>query len=113
MTRLARWLCTILLLLASGCAALGVSPADTFNKKLAAAYSTHAAVTESALVLYKADKLSKLDAGKIAEQTSIALSALDAAAVLSKTDITTAESRLVATIAILTALQAHLQEKGK
>lgn len=90
------------------CAGFDPSPADTFNKKLAAGYTTVAAVAETATTLVKAGKLSSDDARKVHAALVQVVAALDAAEQLAATDLAAAGSRLEISIALLTNLQAYL-----
>jgi hypothetical protein len=91
-----------------GCAELAP---DTFNKKLATGYASVQAVNESASVLLASGKITKKDAQNVVSTSRTAIVALDAAAEMGKTDLTAADAKLTATIAILTALQTYLATK--
>lgn len=107
-----RFVSIVILTLLTACAQLGIAPADTFNKKLAAGYVTVQTVAEGTTSLLKAQKISKGDAQNVAATNVTALTALDTAADMSKTNIGAADTKLTATIGILTALQAYLATKG-
>jgi hypothetical protein len=93
-----------------GCAELAP---DTFNKKLATGYATVQTVNQSASTLLSAGKITKKDAQNVVDTSRAALVGLDAAKDLAATDLASAETKLAATAAILTALQTYLATKGK
>lgn len=95
------------------CAGLGVPPADTFNKKLLAAYTTVEGVAKSASDLRAAGKLSDADRDNVVTTGKSALAGLDLAKQVYATDPAAGEDKLTATITVLTALQAYLAAKGK
>ena len=97
----------------SACAQLGIAPADTFNKKVAAGYSTVAAVADTANALAAQGKLSKADAEKVHATIDGSIAGLAAAEGIAKTDPAAADNRLTAIIAALQAAQAILASKGK
>jgi hypothetical protein len=86
---------------------------QTFNERLAAGYKTVELITDTTTVLRQANKISKADKDNVAATNSTALAALDVTASMSKTDLTGADAKLTATLAILTQLQAYLASKGK
>lgn len=94
-----------------GCSSLGIAPADTWNKKIAAAYETVAAVDDTATSLVQAGKLSKKDAQATKASIDGAIAGIAAAAQM--TDPTAAQNRLAAVTASLVALQAFLATQGK
>lgn len=93
------------------CQSLGVLPADTFDKKVAAAYATVSTVAESTLILYRAGKVSKDEADAVAKQLRTTLEGIQAADTLARHDIGAAQTRLGAMISVLTALQAMIATK--
>lgn len=111
----------------SGCKALGLEPADTFNKRLAAGYTTVTAVREAALVhlegqvakasdLEGAERRAALatlqnDAQNIQGQADNVREGLDIAASLRDVDFKTAELRLASSLRILDSLQRYLEGK--
>jgi len=103
-----RFLLGLAVVCLTACASLGVPPADTFNKKLAAGYATVQTVAESASTLWKAGKLTGPQAQHVHDVNAEALAALDVASSMSKTDMTGANNRLTATITVLAGLQAFL-----
>jgi hypothetical protein len=86
---------------------------QTFNERLAAGYKTVETVADTAITLRTAGKITQADARNVAATNDTALAALDVTKGLSKTDLTAADAKLAATLAILTQLQAYLAAKGK
>lgn len=99
------------LVLLQACAGFGTPPIDTFNKRVAVAYSTIQTVAESAAILQRAGKLSPADVGKIRSGLHDVLDGTAAAEALAKTDLGGAQTRLTATIQVLTILQAFVAAK--
>ena len=99
------------MVLLQACATLGTPPVDTFNKKVAAAYTTIQAVAETATTLQRAQKLSPADVSKIHHSLHESLDGVAAAESLAKTDLGGAQTRLTATIQVLTVLQAFVADK--
>ncbi len=102
----------LLAVLLTACAALGVSPADTFNKKLAAGYQTVHVVAEVAVAARNAGKLKPEEVAEVIGHLESAVAGLDAARGLSGTDIASADARLTSAIAILSALQSFLATRS-
>lgn len=92
----------------ASCASLGVPAADTFNKKLDAAYNTVTAAANTTATLYTAGKITPERKTQIVAVLRTANTSLDDAALLSKTDLSTASGRLDAIVATLGALQSSL-----
>lgn len=113
MKQLQKYTAYLLLLIVVGCASLGLPSPDTFNERLASSYAAVTEVRTSATTLLNANKLDVADAKNILEQTDNARSGLDVARSLSKTDITSANNRLIAITTTLTALQAYLAMQEK
>lgn len=105
------WLAILAFALLSACASLGVPPADTFAKRLAAGYVTVNTVSDSTAKLLAARRITLPEARKVHAGLDDALAGLDAARTLSNTDLGAAETRLQATVHVLTALQALLATK--
>lgn len=107
-----RFLLTILFAVLSGCAAIGMAPADTFAKKVAAADVTVQTVADGAAAALAAGKITKEEAASVSKTARKALAAIDAAESLHATDPKAAEDKLAATLAILNALSAYLATQG-
>lgn len=101
----------LLALLISACAALGVPPADTFNKRviLANGIVEQASATIEALTI--ARKISKPEAASYNERAREAASAIDVAREIRVSDPAAADARLTAIIRGLHVLNAELQRR--
>lgn len=99
-------------LLFLGCAQLGVTAPATFNQKEAAAHVTIEGIAKTALSLHQAGKLSEADRSNIVATLRSAESGIDVAKLVAKTDPAGGLTKLDASIAVLTALQAYLATKG-
>jgi len=103
---------TLVAIMLSACAQLGIGQADTFAKKQLGAYTTVKTIAQSTLALEKSGVLSKDEAANIKNQNRAALTAIDMAGQIAETNIKDANTRLTSAITILTALQAFLATKG-
>lgn len=112
MKRVQLFVAALALVIITGCAALGMQPADTFNKKTLAAVTLVQTVADGAAAGLAAGKLSKSDAQNVVNTSKAALSAIDVAESLHATDPKAGEDKLAATLAILTALQSYLALQG-
>lgn len=116
-----------LLLLAAGlalsaCTTLGVSTPDTFNKRIATAYTLVQTVGDSATAAVQAGKLSPSDAGNVVTTGKAALAGLDVVRALHDSACPAtapatcaapaADAKLTSTLAVLAALQAYLATQG-
>jgi hypothetical protein len=97
----------------AACSTLGVSSPDTFNKKALAAHGTVTAIANSALTLRAAGKLSDADRDNVVSTLRAAESGIDLATLTAKTDTAAGSTKLDASIAVLSALQAYLLAKEK
>lgn len=97
----------LVILLLTGCAQLGLAPAQTFDQKLAYAYGTHTAVVQAAAGAVTSKALSKDDGTKVLALADQSRALLDAAKIAG--DPTEAGNKLLLATAILTQLQAYLQ----
>lgn len=102
-----------LLVILTACTTIGVPAPQTFNERLAAAYSTVTAARDTTATLLTSGKLTAADAQNVNTQCDNLRSALDVARTLRITDPVEADSRLSATIAALTALQSYLESRQK
>lgn len=94
------------------CSTLGMPAPKSFDDKLAAATKTSTLVLKSTTVLLKAGKISKKDAQNVIEQNDLAMAGVTLAREIKATDPAGAETKLGATLKILTALDAYLTSKG-
>lgn len=99
--------------LLAACASVGLPTPQTFNERLAVGYATVTIVRDTATTLVTASKISPLEAQNVQNQADHARDALDLARVTAKTDPASADTRLTATLQLLTALQSYLAAKGQ
>lgn len=97
-----------LLLLLSACTALGIAPADTFNKKELAAINTVDAVVQSTSTLLAAGQITSADAQQVHDQAVNLKAGLEIADQIHSSNPAAGDDKLAATIAGLTALQSYL-----
>lgn len=109
---LTRILLALALVCLTACQSLGVPPADTFQKRLAAGYATVQTVADSTRSLLTAGKVTPSEAQRVQKANTEALAGLDAAATLARTDLTQADTRLTVAITVLSGLQAFLATHG-
>lgn len=95
-------------LLLAACAQLGLPAPETFNERLAAGYGAVTQVRSTATTLLEAKRISSEDAQNVLTTTDAARQGLDVARSLSKTDLASAEGKVNAVRATLTALSAYL-----
>lgn len=95
-----------------GCAQMGMQPADTFNKKIGAAYVTAQTIAETAAYAERSGQLGGGDVANIIVTGRAAIAALDVAVQVHATNPASGDAKLTATLAILTALQAYLLAQG-
>jgi hypothetical protein len=95
----------------AACAQVGLQ-ADTFNKRTAAAYTTVAAVADSAALAQRAGKLSPKDVDNVIVTLRASITGLQLAESLHATDPSGGEAKLTATLTVLTALQGYLAPQG-
>ena len=96
-----------------GCASLGVSPADTFNKKALAAVSTVETIAKSATSLRASGKLSDSDRDNIVSTPETSLAGIRVARQVYTTNPQAGNDKLSATITVLSALQLYLAAREK
>jgi hypothetical protein len=104
------------------CAQLGMAPVDTFNKKLAAGYATVDAIAQGATALVQSGKLNSTDQANVVATAKAGVQGLDLARSMYTQSCPpgtpptcaapNATTKLEATIAVLTAMQAYLATKG-
>lgn len=101
-------------LLFAGCESIGIQTPKTFNERMVAGYKTVEAISNSAGILLDGGKLSAADARNVLQSATTAKEGLDVArSIHDAGDFSSAESRLAAAIAGLTALQAYLASKER
>lgn len=90
------------------CAVLGLQP-DSFNERVAVAYSTVSAVRDAAAVALDAGSIDVAEAENIQVQAHHARAAIDLARVVAATDPAQADAKLAATLTALQALSDYLR----
>jgi hypothetical protein len=90
------------------CTYLGITPADTFNKKWAATQQTDTAVLQSAFTLAQSDKITPDQLKKVEQETDNVQEALTLARTMHASNPTAGSSRLEQISAVLNALQSAL-----
>ena len=101
----------VLLILLAGCAQLGLSTPQTFDQKLAVAYGSHTAIQRAAATELRAGHLKKADAQEVltlADQSKVLLDAARMAG-----DTTVAQNKLTLAVAVLTQVQAYINQRSK
>lgn len=102
----------VALSLITGCASLGLAPADSFDARLAYAYGTHTAVLQAASAAVTAGTLSPNDGETVLTLARQSRTLLDSARAVEHTDPSTAAGRLALAVNILNHLQTYLQSRG-
>ena len=102
-----------LILLLAGCAQLGLTPAKSFDEKLAYSYGTHTAVLQATTSYLTAKDITSKDAEQVLKLADESKALLDGARAAAKIgDTSTANSKLLLATSILAQLQAYLRSKG-
>lgn len=102
-----------LMLMAAGCAQLGLEAPKTLNERIAVTVSSVTAVRQSTTVLLQAKKITAEDAQNIQTQADNVIAGAQVARSLAVSDPKAADAKLQQTRAVLTALQAYLATKEK
>ena len=98
-------------LLLAGCAALGVPPANTFNKRAVVANATIESSAVTVKKLYATGKLTAEEANDVVDNLQVASNTVDGAVLIYKANPAEAETRLEAVILGLQTLQTYLRSK--
>lgn len=101
----------LFIMILTGCAALGVPPANTFNKRAVVANATIESLAITTRQLYEVGKIDGQRANDITDNLQVAANTVDGAIVIYKTDPKEAETRLEAVILGLQTLQSYLRSK--
>lgn len=101
----------VAMLMAAGCATLGVEAPKTFNERALAAEGTIQGVVNTANVLLTAHKISIRDAENVVTQATNATEAVAVARTLHAADAGAGEDRLTAIITGLNAISAYLNSR--
>lgn len=102
---------SLLVLLVSACATLGVPSPQTFNQKVLAGYSSVDAVVQTTSTLLSAGKIKPNDAQNVHDQAVNIKAGLEIAEQVHSTNPAAGDDKLSATISVLTALQSYLQAR--
>ncbi len=108
----ARLLVLVLLQVLTGCAALGLAPAQSIDERLAYAYGAHTAVLQATAAARDAGKLSPADVHHVTESADQVRTLLDAARRVQTANPQGAADRLKLAVSLLTELQTWLRGKG-
>ena len=98
--------------LLTACAAMGIITPQSFDERLAAAYSLNTAIREGVSASLSAGAISSEDADGALSDTRTARTSLDAVRTLAGQDPTAADGRLKVLEASLKALRSRLIAKG-
>lgn len=105
--------CALILTLCAACSSLGFVTPQTFDERLAAAYSTNTAIRNAATSSLQSGALTADDAEYALQTTRQNRTYLDAArAVAGQGDMATAEGRLYLVTSALTGLRNYLAANG-
>lgn len=96
----------------AGCAALGIAPADTFNKRVAMAYAMVDQAYELAADLNEMGKLTPEKKAEVLKQLDDVLAAVDSADALKGVDLSQADQRLTAALMALDVIDAYLRSQA-
>lgn len=103
----------VFLLLLSGCASLGIAPAQSLKQRIAYGYSTYSAVNYAATNGVTKGTLEPTDGDKVLKLTDEAKGFLDGAKALVDTNPQGATDRLTLAISVLQAAQSFIDSKAK
>lgn len=102
-----------LFLFLASCASMGLVTPQSFDERLAAAYTTNTAIRDAAANSFESGALKPEDANYALEQTRGNRRMLDATRALAgEGDIATAEGRLKLVTGSLMSLRSYLQSQG-
>jgi hypothetical protein len=99
------------LLLLSGCAALGLATPKGFDQQLAEAYGVHTAVLTASTVALSTGAISSTEATQVNTQALSARTLLDTAKSIEKSNPNGASTDLTLAISALGALQSYLNSR--
>lgn len=103
----------LLIVLLAACTQLGLQQPQTFDERLAYAYSQNAAIRTSAAQALKAGTITKSDAQQVLTTTDTARSALDESRKFQVAgDTSTALGKLTMAASLLTTVQTFLNSRG-
>lgn len=105
-------LIAMVMVLASGCAQIGVKAPQSIGERIAYAYATETAVRNSAAQALLNGQITVGEAQQVLTATDQVRTGLDAARLLEGSDATAASSKLLLAIGVLTEVQKALLTKG-
>lgn len=112
MKLLQNFIFTVAMIVAGGCAQLGLPTASTFNQQAAVVLGSITTARQTAVTLLDEKRITVEDARNVQEQADNARAALGVARTLYATDPKAAHTKLEATAAGLRVLQTYLTTKG-
>lgn len=101
----------LLLILAAGCASLGVPVPRDFNEKSAAALTTVTGLRQTNLALLQAHKITPDDGQNIQDQTNNLRTGIDVARSVHATNPAAGDDKLAAIITALEALKIYVETR--
>jgi hypothetical protein len=105
----AAWLLCALL---AGCPSIGLIKPESFQERLAAAYTLNTTIRDATASSLSSGAISSTDAEKALQQTREFRTRLDQVRAVAGTDLSTAEARLTAIATALQELRSELAAKG-
>jgi hypothetical protein len=97
----------------TGCASLGLAPAQSFDQGLAYAYGTHTAIEQTAAAAASSGAISQAEAASVLKLGDQSRQLLDSARTVEAAGNAAGASQdLALATAILTQLQSYLQARG-
>jgi hypothetical protein len=97
----------------SACTTFGIPKAETFNQRVAAAYTSVTSVRQTATILLQGNVITAADAQNVQNQADNARTGLDLAKSMHGSLPKSAEDRLSASLVILQTLQTYLDKRQK
>jgi hypothetical protein len=94
------------------CQYMGVPKAETFNQRVAGAYTSVTTTRDTTRLLLNAGHITTADAQNVQDQCDNARLGIDIARTIRMTDPGAAETKLTSILAALTALDAYLKSRG-
>lgn len=106
-----KYLPSLCLLFLTGCAAIGLSPAQGLDQKLAYAEGVDTAVLAASTAALTAGQITSADQAQVINLADQAKTLIDSARQLEATDTTAASAKLTLANGVLTQLQAYLNSR--
>jgi hypothetical protein len=102
---------TVLFVLLSACAPLGINTAQSFDQKLAYAAQVNTSVLTASTAALRAKQISSKDHEEVIRLADQAKGLIDSARLLSSTNPQAAQAKLALATVVLTELQAYLNSR--